>query len=235
MRIFFGIRFKRFVFAVKKLYPAVRHGAERRNAETAVADGAGSADAAADICGTRAINGAVKALCTAGAELHNRSAVRSAHDAVCLRCDEALVVDGQQNHGLHKLCLNDRAAHGDDRLTREDRRALRHSPNIAGKLEVLQIIEKLFAKNVLGAQVIDILLRERKLTQVIDELLHACHNGKSAAVRHFAEKHIKVADGILKTVGKIAVCHSDLIEIRQHGQVNMIVREILCHNSATAF
>lgn len=65
MRIFFGIRFKRFVFAVKKLYPAVRHGAERRNAETTVADGAGSADAAADICGTRAINGAVKALCTA--------------------------------------------------------------------------------------------------------------------------------------------------------------------------
>ena len=86
----------------------------------------------------------------------------------------------------------------------------------------------------LGAQVIDILLRERKLTQVIDELLHACHNGKSAAVRHSAEKHIKVADGILKTIGKIAVCHSDLIEIRQHGQVNMIVREILCHNSATA-
>ena len=54
LRIFLGIRLKCFVFAVKKLYPAVRHGAERRNAETAVADGAGSADAAADICGTRA-------------------------------------------------------------------------------------------------------------------------------------------------------------------------------------
>ena len=57
------------------------------------------------------------------------------------------MVDGQQNHGLHELCLNDRAAHGDNRLTREDRRALRHGPDIAREAEAAQILQEPLVKH----------------------------------------------------------------------------------------
>jgi hypothetical protein len=63
------------------------------------------------------------------------------------------VVDAQQNHRLNELCLNDRTAYRYDRLTRENRGAFRHCPDIADKLKVLQIFEELLTEKALRALV----------------------------------------------------------------------------------
>ena len=83
-----------------------------------VADGAGGAAASADISRARTVDGAVRALSAAGAELHDGAALRGAHNAVRLCGNQALVVDCEQQHRFHKLRLDDRPAHRDDRLTR---------------------------------------------------------------------------------------------------------------------
>ena len=205
------------------------HRAERRHAEAAVADRAGRADTAADVCGARAVHRAVEALRAAGAKLHDRASVCRAHDAVCLCRDQALVVDAQQNHRFDELRLNDRAANRHNRLTRENRRTLRHRPDVAHKLKAAQILEKFLAEDLLRAQILDVLLRKGKVLQIIDELLDAGHDGKAAAVRHLSEKHIEITDRILKAACKITVRHRDFVEIRQHGQVYPITAKICVH------
>ena len=215
LRIFGRIGLERLILAVEELHPAVRHSAERRDAEAPVADRAGRADAAADVRGARAVHRAVKALCAAGAEFHHGAAVCRAHDAVRFRRDQALVVDAQKDHRFDELRLNHRPAHRDDRFAREDRRAFRHRPDVADKLEIAQVFEELFAKDVLGAQVLNVLVGEGKVLQVIDELLDARHDGEAAAVGNLAEEHVEISDRILESAYKITVRHRDLIEIRQ--------------------
>ena len=72
------------------------------------------------------------------------------------------MVDAQKQHGFNKLCLDDGAAHSDDRFTGEYRRAFWDSPNIAGKLKMPQIVEKRLAKSV-ATQCIQVVLRKREV------------------------------------------------------------------------
>ena len=36
-----------------------------------------------------------------------------------------------------------------------------------------------------------------RAVEIIDQLLHARHDGKAAVVRHMAEEHVEIGDGIL--------------------------------------
>ena len=91
-----------------------------------------------------------------------RAALRRTDNAVRLGGDQALMVDAQKQHGFNKLCLDDGAAHSDDRFTGEYRRAFWDSPNIAGKLKMPQIVEKRLAKSV-ATQCIQVVLRKREV------------------------------------------------------------------------
>ena len=125
----------------------MRHGAERRDGEVTVTDGAGGAAAAADEGRARAVDRAVRPLSAAGTELHHSTALRSADDPVRLCRDQALVVDGQKQHGFNELRLDDRPAHRDDRLARKNRGALRDCPDIAAEFEIGKIGEKLLVED----------------------------------------------------------------------------------------
>ena len=198
------------------------HGTACGDAVKLIRDGTGSAAAAADVGGAGAGNGAMDALCAAGAKLQHGAALGSADDAVGLGGDEALVVDRKQGKGLDQLGLNGRGANHHHRLTGEDGRALRDRPDITGKLEVAQILQELLVKQVLSPQVLDIVLIKVEVLDVIDQLLQACGNGKAAAVGHIAEENIEIGNSILVTSLKITVAHGQLIEIAEHGHIQLL-------------
>ena len=195
------------------------HGAHSRYAEQHIRYGTGCGGTAADIGSSCPVDGSVIPLGTTGTELHYSTATGCPGDPVGLGGDERLMVDGEQQHSLQQLRLNHRSANDHDRLVGEDRCALRHSPDIALKVEVCKIVQKLLAENSSAAQIVDILLIELQILHIVDELLQACKDGKAAIVRDFPEKHIEYRNGILLAALKIAVRHGQLIEVDEHCQV----------------
>ena len=189
------------------------HRTRGRHAVDHIADGAGGRAATADIRGACAEDRALRALCAAGAEFGNGTSFCSADDAVCLRRDERLQVDGQEHKGLDDLCLDDRGTDGQDRLTRENGGTLTHCPDIAREAEGAQVLQKRFAEEILFAQERDVILGEAKVLDVVDDLLKTGKNGKTATVGNGAEEDIKIGDLITATHLEIAICHGELVKV----------------------
>ena len=202
----------------------MRHGPECLDAHVSLADRAGRSDAAADIGCSCPVDRRRSAVGSAAAEFHDGSALRRPHDAVGLRRDQTLVVDHQQDHRLDELCLHDRTADRQDRLTREDRGAFRDRPDIAFKLKILQIVEELFAHPALAAQELDVLFRKLQIFHVLDDLVQPREDRETAVIRHIAEKAVKIGDVILHACFKITVGHCQFIKVGQQRQVHFI-----CH------
>ena len=199
------------------------HRAAGRNAVELVGQRAGRAFAAADVSGARAVDRRVDALRPAGAEFQNGAALRGPHDAVGLRRDEALVVERQQQKRLDELRLNGGRADGHDRLAREDRRALRHGPDIAREAEAAQILQEALVEHIPAAQIRNIVLVKMKLLHVLDRLLQTRRDGKAAVIGHGAEENIKIRDAVLHTLHEIAVAHGELVIIAEHTQIGVFV------------
>ena len=200
----------------------MRHRARGGNAVDLVGHGAGSARAAADERSPRAGDSARDALRAARAELEHGAALCRAADAARLRGDQALVVELKQHIGLQQLRLDSRGADGDDRLHREDGRALWYRPDIACEFEITQIVKEALAEDPARAQVGDVLLVKVQLLNIVDYLLQPRSNSVAAAVGNVAVENVEVADAVLHTVGKVAVAHSQLVEIAEHGQIDAV-------------
>mgnify|MGYP006874108728 CR=1 FL=1 len=208
-------RFKRLIFAVEHLHPAVRHGADCRYAVIAVGDGTGGRAAAADVGRTCTQNRRIIALRPAGAELHNQLISCRADHAVCFCCHQRLVVDSQQNHRFHQLCLDDRTFHGDNRLVREDGSSLFHCPNVAGETKVCKVIQELFVEHLLRAQVFYIVLFKAQILKIATYPLESADYRISAGIRVLSEEHVEIRDLVAHIRMKIASSHGKLIEIRE--------------------
>lgn len=81
------------------------------------------------------------------------------------------MIEDQENVGFDKLSLNGGSAHSHNRFAGEDRGSLRNSPDIAGKTEVSQIIQKFFYETAFGPEVFDIRFGEMQILDIIDNLL----------------------------------------------------------------
>ena len=195
------------------------HGAQSGHAELPVRHHTGGTGSACNIGGASAQNGAVSALGPAGAKLHHSPTLGSANHAAGLGGDQALVVDGQQDHGLDELGLDDRAAHRDDGLAGEDDLAFGNGPHVTFKFEIAEIVQKALGETTAALQIGNILLGKAQILQILHHLLHAGHNGVTAVVGDLAEKHIEICDGICHAVFKIAVGHGQLIKVGEHRQV----------------
>ena len=211
------------VLGVEHLHPGVGHRAERGHAVELVRDGAGRADAAADVGGACADDGGVRTLRPAGAKLQHRPAAGGTVDAVGLRGDQALVIDGQQREGLDELRLDGGRAHNDHRLLREHGRPLRHGVNIAGEAEGAQIFQKFLAENALAAQVRNVLLVEVQILDIVDQLVEAGGNGVPASVRHRAEINVEIGNAILEPCFQVTIAHSQLVEVAEHGHIELLI------------
>ena len=139
------------ILGVEHLDPGVGHGPGGGDAVELVADGAGRAVDAADIGRPCAHHRAVHPLGPAGAELQNGAALGGADHPVGLGGDEGLVVDRQQGVGLDELGLGGGGADGDQRLPGEDRGALGDRPDVAGELEVPEVVQEVLLEEVLAA------------------------------------------------------------------------------------
>ena len=98
-----------------------------------------------------------------------------------------------------------------------------HGPDIAGELEILQILQEGLGEEVPRPQVGDVLLREVELLDVADDLLQTGRDAEAAAVGAAPEEQIKVGDPVLVAVLEIAVGHGQLVEVTEHGQVQFAV------------
>ena len=106
------------------------------------------------------------------------------------------MVDQKQQHGLDELSLYRGSTHSQQRLRREHRRALRDSPDIAGKLEIPQIFEESLAEYLLPAEVLYIVVGEMQPLNVVYHLLQPGADGVAAAVGNFAEKYVEIGDAV---------------------------------------
>ena len=201
------------------------HGAEGRDAVVSAVKGTGSTDRAADVSRPGAVDGRHGTVGTAGAELHDRSAVRRADDAVGLGGDEALVVEEHQHGRLDELRLDDRAADMDDGFVREDRSAFGNGPHVAGKLEVPEVVEEV-VREAAGLQVRKVFLGEVQVVQVVHHLLETGRDDVAAVVRDMTVEEVEVTDGVLQTVMEIATTHGQLVEVGEHGDVEVFVEVI---------
>ena len=188
--------FKGVILAVEHLYPGMGHGTRGRNPIDLIRNGTGRSRTAADESGSCPGHGAGDALGAAGAEFQHRPALRGPADAVGLGGDQALVVKLQQHVGFQKLGLNGRRANRNNRLSRENRRSFRYRPDISVKAKVLQIIQEALVKHAPAPQIRKIFLRKMEVPDIIHNLLQPRGDGKAAAVRNAAEKHVKIRDPV---------------------------------------
>ena len=129
------------------------------------------------------------------------------------------MVESQQQESFNQLRLNGRCAHGENRLLRENRRALRHRPDVSREAEAFQIVQEILAENAARAKIRDVVFAEMQVLDILDRLLQTRRDGKAALVRHLAEEQIEIGDLVLHAAAEVAVCHGQLIKVAEHGKI----------------
>ena len=174
-----------------------------------------SAHATRDDCGARAVNRRVRSLRSPAAELHHAVALRRAHNACGLGRDETLVVDDVQNRGLDKLRLHNRGNHLDQRLARENDRALGNRVDVTGEAEVPQVVEEGGFEHTETFEICNLILRKVQVFDIVNYLLEPGANRVAVAFRVGAVKHVEDYSLIDILVFKIALHHRELIQVCQ--------------------
>ena len=137
------------------------------------------------------------------------------------------MVQGEQQEGFDKLSLNGGCPDGEDRLPGEDGGAFGYRPNIAGKLEVLQVLQKALAEAALAPQVADVFLGKVQVLNVVDDLLQTGGDGEAAPIGNIAEENVEIADLIHISLGlEVAVAHGEFVKITQQCVVHVFLHGV---------
>ena len=198
------------------------HGAAGGNAEKLVGNGAGRTGAAADIGSPGAGDGGVRALCPAGTEFQHHTPLCRPNNAVGLGGHKALVVEDQQQEGLHQLCLNSRSPDSDDRLPGEDGSTLWDGPDVTREFEIAEIVQEPLGKQILAPEIFNVLLRKMQILNIGDDPLQTCADGVTAMVRNIAEKDIEIGDPILQPRFQITISHGQFVKVAEHRHIELI-------------
>ena len=190
-------------------------GAAHGDIENLSAEHVRGADTARNHRGARSVDTGIRALRSAPAELHHAVALRRAHNAGCLGCNETLVVDDVQKRSLNELCLHNRRDDLDERFARENDRALRNRIDIAGEAEVPQVVEEGGLKDAEALQIGDIRLRKVQVLYIVDELVESRADCIAVALGVRAVKHVEDNGLVDILVFKIALHHRELVQVCQ--------------------
>ena len=212
---------ERLILGGEHLDPGMSHGTAGRHTEELVGNRTGRSLAAADVGCSGTHNSTVGTLGPAGAKLQHSPSLGGTDHTVCLGGNEALVVQCQQQIRLNKLCLNGRSPDRQHGFLGENRRAFGDSINIAGELEVRQILQEILLEEIPAAEVCNVLLGKMQVLNVLHHLLETCGNGKAAAIRNSTEEDVKISNLILIAVSKIPVAHGQFIEIAEHRHIEV--------------
>ena len=198
------------------------HGAAGGNAEKLVGNGAGRTGAAADIGSPGAGDGGVRALCPAGTEFQHHTPLCRPNNAVGLGGHKALVVEDQQQEGLHQLRLNSRSPDSDDRLPGEDGSTLRDGPDVTREFEIAEIVQEPLGKQILAPEIFNVLLRKMQILNIGDDPLQTGADGIAAVVRNITEKDVEIGDPILQPRFQITISHGQFVKVAEHRHIEFI-------------
>ena len=221
IRIRHRVLFEGLVLVAIEHDPAVRHRARDRDAEHLAGRARRRADDAADVGSARAVRRRIHIVGAARTEVRDGAARRLA-DAARLRRNERLVVDLCEDGRLHELRVNERCNDRQDRLIRIHDRALRQRVDIALEAEILEISEELLREHVLLAEVLDILVRERHVLHILDDLLEPSENGKATLIRILAVEDIERHLDVLVVVLEVTIGHGQFVEVHHHRDIAFI-------------
>ena len=84
--------------------------------------------------------------------------------------------------------------------------------DISGKVKILQIVQKIFIKDLKTSQIIHIFFCEMQILDVINHLIQACCNGESVSTGIIPVECIK-NNGLLHRIFEISLHHGQLIQI----------------------
>ena len=222
IRIRHRVLFEGLVLVAIEHDPAVRHRARDRDAEHFAGRARRRADDAADVGSARAVRRRIHIVGAARTEVRDGAARRRLADAARLRRNERLVVDLCEDGRLHELRVNERCDDRQDRLIRIHDRALRQRVDIALEAEILEISEELLREHVLLAEVLDILVRERHVLHILDDLLEPSENGKATLIRILAVEDIERHLDVLVVVLEVTIGHGQFVEVHHHRDIAFI-------------
>ena len=199
-------------------------GSLNRHMEHFSAEDIGGADAAGNHSGSGAVNACVRSLGAAKSEFHNPVTLGCIYHPRCLGGNQRLVVDNIKKGGFNQLSLHNRRDDFDKGLTGKYNCAFRNSINIAGKMEIFQIFQKILFKQSCAAKVVDIILFKMQIFNIFDDLLQTGTDRVAAPYRVAAVKCIE-NDGFIGILFlKISLHHSQLIEICQQSKITFTHR-----------
>lgn len=222
IRIRHRVLFEGLVLVAIEHDPAVRHRARDRDAEHLAGRARRRADDAADVGSARAVRRRIHIVGAARTEVRDGAARRRLADAARLRRNERLVVNLCEDGRLHELRVNERCDDRQDRLIRIHDRALRQRVDIALEAEILEISEELLREHVLLAEVLDILVRERHVLHILDDLLEPSENGKATLIRILAVEDIERHLDVLVVVLEVTIGHGQFVEVHHHRDIAFI-------------
>ena len=204
----------------------MRHGTAGRNAVQFIRESAGRSRTSAYVRRTGTQHRRRFSVGTPGAEFRYGASVGGTNDAAGLGGDQRLMIDLQKDVGFHKLCFDDGSADGDDRLSGEDHRSLRHRPYVAGKAEGFQIGEKIFIEDVFRAQIVDVVLGEAEIFHVVGDLLQSRGHGISASVGIFAVENVKVRDFVRHARFPVSAAHGEFVKVAQQCKSGVVQHQL---------
>ena len=215
--IYLGIRLKRLELGGEGHHPAVGVRARHRDAEHLPRKHVGRGAAAADICCTRAVSAGVRPLRTTEPELQYLR-VRARGEPRRSGGDERLMIDDGKERRLDDLRLEDGRRHREDGLGREDHRPFRYSFKVARETEGFEPRKEVFRENAQRPQISDVFLLEAQVAKILHRLFQSRRHGVGIAAAA-AVKEVEHRPLFAHSLLEIAVCHSELIEVGEHGEI----------------
>ena len=107
-------------------------------------------------------------------------------------------------------------ARGDDLdhgLTGKHQSSFRNCIDIAGKLEVCQIIQEVRIEDLQTAKILDVLTAEMQILHIADQLLDAAHNGIAAPEGICAIESVENNGAVFFFVLEITLHHGQFVKI----------------------
>ena len=200
--------------------PHVRRGAQNRDAEAHARLDVGRAHAARRVGRAGGVDGRVR-VGAPRAELDDVRVAGGVHDARGLGGDERRVVQRREEEGLHNLRLDDGRADAHHGLVREDGRALRHGPDVAGEAQGPEVIGERGGHRVGergdGAEVGDLRVGEAEILEVAEQPPEAHGDQVAPPVREAADEHLAGRRGAKHAAVEVAGGHRELVEVGPEG------------------
>ena len=205
------IFFEGFQLGIKAHDPAVRHGAEDRDAEELACFDIRGTVKSADHSRSRAPQSGRVALRAAQTEFHQRILARDGAHTARLRRDEAFMVHDHREPCLHQHRLCRGAMETQQELARECDRAFWHGIDVSREVEIGQIVQKFRIEDPEALEVGNILGIETEIFGKFLQVREPRDHGITAIERILSIETVKDHAAFMHALLEERIRHSQLV------------------------